>query len=108
MDADGNGKVDYLEFVAAALQTAQLERGDRDAWRRHTRMAFDQIDVDGNGYIDVNELALALGGDVNISQIIREADRCTTRLFVSESCVLHNSRVMHVGSGTGAHGMSRA
>jgi hypothetical protein len=43
MDADGNGRVDYSEFLAAALRLGQMERGDWEAWRDHTRWAFSYI-----------------------------------------------------------------
>ena len=32
-DADGDGQVDYLEFIAAAMPLGQLQRRDRTRWR---------------------------------------------------------------------------
>jgi calcium-dependent protein kinase len=54
-DVDGNGTLDYGEFVAA---TVHLQRLDND---EHLRRAFDFFDTDGNGYIENEELREAVG-----------------------------------------------
>ena len=51
MDYDGDGEIDYMEFVTAALHITQQQRGDKDAWQSRIRTAFDKIDADGNGFI---------------------------------------------------------
>merc|ERR1711959_691876 len=33
MDYDGDGEIDYMEFVTAALHITQQQRGDKDAWQ---------------------------------------------------------------------------
>lgn len=54
-DVEGNGTLDYGEFVAA---TVHLQRLDDD---EHLRRAFDVFDVDGSGYIETEELREAVG-----------------------------------------------
>ena len=49
-DADGNGEIDYQEFLAATLSLAKLERED------HLRAAFQELDADGSGTISTEEL----------------------------------------------------
>eukprot|EP01024_Parvocaulis_polyphysoides_P045750 TRINITY_DN42879_c0_g1_i3.p1 TRINITY_DN42879_c0_g1~~TRINITY_DN42879_c0_g1_i3.p1 ORF type:complete len:537 (-),score=67.44 TRINITY_DN42879_c0_g1_i3:314-1924(-) len=75
IDEDHNGEVDYLEFVAASLHVHQLIKNSWDTWKKRTRMAFDSIDQDGNGYIDPEELEKEIGGGVNVHKLIEEVDR---------------------------------
>lgn len=50
MDTDGDGKIDYTEFIAAAFnRELLLSQQNLDA-------AFKIFDADGNGVIDLNEL----------------------------------------------------
>merc|ERR1712060_267017 len=78
MDYDGDGEIDYMEFVSAALHITQHQRGDKDAWQSRIRTAFDKIDADGNGFIDPKELEAELkaGGetDETIAELIKEHD----------------------------------
>lgn len=77
LDADHSGRIDFLEFLSAALQTnvGLMEKGDREGWRRHTREAFNRIDRDGNGTLSVDELAAELGGDPELSELLKRADK---------------------------------
>ena len=45
MDYDGDGEIDYMEFVTAALHITQQQRGDKDAWQSRIRTAFDKGDA---------------------------------------------------------------
>mmetsp|Transcript_3608 Transcript_3608/g.12670 ORF Transcript_3608/g.12670 Transcript_3608/m.12670 type:complete len:516 (-) Transcript_3608:3228-4775(-) len=78
MDYDGDGEIDYMEFVTAALHITQQQRGDKEAWQTRVRTAFDKIDADGNGFIDTKELAaeLAASGETPeaIKELIKEHD----------------------------------
>jgi len=79
MDYDGDGEIDYMEFVTAALHITQQQRGDRDAWQNRIRSAFDKIDSDGNGFIDAKELEeeLKASGESpeTIKELIKEYDQ---------------------------------
>merc|ERR1711904_49186 len=79
MDYDGDGEIDYMEFVTAALHITQQQRGDRDAWNKRLKTAFDRIDADGNGKIDASELEkeLAASGESEdaIAELIKEYDQ---------------------------------
>ncbi|KAF8397281.1 hypothetical protein HHK36_016194 [Tetracentron sinense] len=57
VDTNGKGTLDYGEFIAVSLH---LERMAND---EHLRKAFSYFDKDGNGYIEPEELRLALMED---------------------------------------------
>ena len=56
-DLNGNGTLDYSEFLAACLHKKLLESGD-DA--RLTDLAFDVFDKDGSGLITWDEIEALL------------------------------------------------
>jgi len=63
MDTDGNGTIEYSEFVAATMKF------DKEKQRAHLRNAFDSFDLDGNGFINRDEILGALNlhkGDVDM------------------------------------------
>merc|ERR1711959_777976 len=72
MDYDGDGEIDYMEFVTAALHITQQQRGDKDAWQSRIRTAFDKIDADGNGFIDTKELEAELKASGETPEAIKE------------------------------------
>jgi calcium-dependent protein kinase len=73
-DVDGNGVLDYGEFVAV---TIHLQRMEDDA---HFRRAFMFFDKDGSGYIELDELQEALADESGVTdadvvnEIMREVD----------------------------------
>nr|GMD31511.1 calcium-dependent protein kinase 10-like [Ipomoea batatas] len=73
-DVDGNGLLDYGEFVAVIIHLQRMENDE------HFHRAFLFFDKDGNGYIDLDELRVALAdesGECDISvlnEIMREVD----------------------------------
>ncbi|CAK9881945.1 unnamed protein product [Sphagnum jensenii] len=54
-DVDGNGTLDYGEFVAATIHLQRLDNDD------HLHKAFAQFDANGSGYIEMDELRAAIG-----------------------------------------------
>ncbi|XP_047330295.1 calcium-dependent protein kinase 17-like [Impatiens glandulifera] len=53
-DADGNGTIDYDEFIAATMQINRMDREE------HLYTAFQYFDKDNSGYITIEELEQAL------------------------------------------------
>ena len=56
MDANGDGMVDYAEFIAAATDRRKLIND------RNLQMLFELFDEDGNGVISVEELRKVFTG----------------------------------------------
>lgn len=75
VDADGNGKIDFAEFVT--LMARKMNNTDKDS---EIFEAFKVFDKDGSGKIDATELRnimLSLGenlSDEEVNQMIKEAD----------------------------------
>ncbi|PWA47883.1 Calcium-dependent protein kinase 3 [Artemisia annua] len=72
-DVDGNGRIDYIEFISATMHLNRVERED------HLYKAFKYFDKDKSGYITVEELEHALkkynmGDEKTIKEIIAEVD----------------------------------
>ncbi|KAH7445604.1 hypothetical protein KP509_01G017600 [Ceratopteris richardii] len=72
-DVDGNGTIDYMEFITATVHMNKMEREDK------LFTAFQYFDKDNSGYITVQELEEALnkhnmGDPETIKDIIAEVD----------------------------------
>lgn len=72
-DVDGNGTIDYLEFITATMHMNRMDRED------HLYTAFQFFDKDSSGYITKEELEQALkdygmGDQETIKDIIAEVD----------------------------------
>ncbi|CAL0309759.1 unnamed protein product [Lupinus luteus] len=72
-DVDGNGTIDYIEFITATMHRHRLERDD------HLYKAFQYFDKDNSGFITGDELQTAMkeygmGDDATIKEIISEVD----------------------------------
>ncbi|GAA0140072.1 non-receptor serine/threonine protein kinase [Lithospermum erythrorhizon] len=73
-DIDGNGCLDYGEFVAVTIHLQRVENDE------HFRTAFTFFDKDGSGYIELHELRKALtdeSGETDpevLKDIMREVD----------------------------------
>jgi calcium-dependent protein kinase len=69
IDADGSGKIDYTEFLAATLDQ-KMYLQDSVCWA-----AFGKFDKDGSGDISLDELKLVLGDeDVQDVMAIKNAE----------------------------------
>ncbi|KAI3466571.1 hypothetical protein Pfo_023234 [Paulownia fortunei] len=72
-DVDGNGTIDYIEFITATMHRHKLERDE------HLFSAFQFFDKDSSGYITRDELETAMkeygmGDEATIKEIISEVD----------------------------------
>lgn len=72
-DIDGNGSIDYMEFIAATIQRSKLDKEEQLV------SAFQYFDTDRSGFITTDELADALakhsmGDEGTITSIIAEVD----------------------------------
>ncbi|XP_062116410.1 calcium-dependent protein kinase 10-like [Humulus lupulus] len=73
-DVDGNGVLDYGEFVAVTIHLQKMENDE------HFKRAFMFFDKDGSGYIELNELREALADELGetdsmvLTEIMREVD----------------------------------
>lgn len=72
IDANGNQKIDYEEFLAATIHLSKLEKEENMV------LAFQYFDTDNSGYITRDELEAALekiGDDsIDVDKILGEAD----------------------------------
>eukprot|EP00747_Dinoflagellata_sp_TGD_P214621 gnl/TRDRNA2_/TRDRNA2_87451_c0_seq1.p1 gnl/TRDRNA2_/TRDRNA2_87451_c0~~gnl/TRDRNA2_/TRDRNA2_87451_c0_seq1.p1 ORF type:complete len:625 (-),score=122.80 gnl/TRDRNA2_/TRDRNA2_87451_c0_seq1:163-2037(-) len=59
MDADGNGRIDFTEFLAATLDRKKMQE-EQVCWQ-----AFNSFDRNGNGHIDKKELAQVLDDHIH-------------------------------------------
>ncbi|GAB2284690.1 Calcium-dependent protein kinase 33 [Dionaea muscipula] len=72
-DVDGNGAIDYIEFITATMHRYRLDKEE------HLFKAFQYFDKDGSGFITRDELEVAMreygiADDVTIKEIISEVD----------------------------------
>lgn len=59
VDINGNGTIDYSEFLAANLQLSELLTNEK------LQAAFNLFDIDQNGRITLEEIKSLLGGNDN-------------------------------------------
>ncbi|CAE5962456.1 unnamed protein product [Arabidopsis arenosa] len=72
-DVDGNGTIDYIEFISATMNRFRVEREE------NLFKAFQHFDKDNSGFISRQELETAMkeynmGDDTMIKEIISEVD----------------------------------
>ncbi|XP_062088475.1 calcium-dependent protein kinase 21-like [Humulus lupulus] len=90
-DVDGNGTIDYIEFISATMHRHRLER-DEQLYK-----VFQYFDKDNSGFITRDELETAMkehgiGDEANIKEIISEVDTDNDgRINYSEFCVMMRS-----------------
>ncbi|XP_027333838.1 calcium-dependent protein kinase 9-like isoform X4 [Abrus precatorius] len=90
-DVDGNGTIDYIEFITATMHRYRLERDE------HLYKAFQYFDKDGSGYITKDELETAMkeygmGDEATIKEIISEVDTDNDgRINYEEFCTMMRS-----------------
>ncbi|KAK7245856.1 hypothetical protein RIF29_40708 [Crotalaria pallida] len=96
-DVDGNGSIDYIEFISATMHRHRLERDE------HLYKAFQYFDKDSSGYITRDELETAMtqhgmGDEATIKEIISEVDTDNDgRINYEEFCAMMRSGMQHPG-----------
>ncbi|CAN6457591.1 unnamed protein product [Victoria cruziana] len=80
-DVDGNGSIDYIEFITATMHRHKLEREE------NLFKAFEYFDKDKSGYITKDELEVAMkdygmGDEATIREIIAEVDTDNVSSFI--------------------------
>ncbi|XP_011047987.1 PREDICTED: calcium-dependent protein kinase-like isoform X1 [Populus euphratica] len=96
-DVDGNGSIDYIEFISATMHRYKLERDE------HLYKAFQYFDKDSSGYITRDELESAMkeygmGDEATIKEIIAEVDADNDgRINYEEFCAMMRSGTQHAG-----------
>ncbi|KAJ7963821.1 putative Calcium-dependent protein kinase [Quillaja saponaria] len=90
-DVDGNGTIDYIEFITATMHRHKLERDE------HLYKAFQYFDKDNSGFITRDELESAMkeygmGDEGTIREIISEVDTDNDgRINYEEFCAMMRS-----------------
>ncbi|KFK35914.1 hypothetical protein AALP_AA4G052700 [Arabis alpina] len=90
-DVDGNGSIDYIEFITATMHRHRLESNE------NLDKAFQHFDKDGSGYITIDELEAALkeygmGDDTTIKEILSDVDADNDgRINYEEFCAMMRS-----------------
>ncbi|XP_044484484.1 calcium-dependent protein kinase 10-like [Mangifera indica] len=93
-DVDGNGVLDYGEFVAVTIHLQKMENDE------HFRRAFMFFDKDGSGYIEMDELREALADESGetdtdvLNDIMREVDTD------KDGCISYEEFVAMMKTGT--------
>ncbi|XP_021889068.1 calcium-dependent protein kinase 2-like [Carica papaya] len=96
-DVDGNGAIDYIEFISATMHRYRLERDE------HLYKAFQYFDKDNSGYITRDELKSAMkeygmGDEASIREIISEVDADNDgRINYEEFCTMMRSGTQQPG-----------
>ncbi|XP_061369662.1 calcium-dependent protein kinase 2-like isoform X2 [Gastrolobium bilobum] len=92
-DVDGNGSIDYIEFITATMHRHKLEKDDQ------LFKAFQYFDKDNSGFITRDELETAMkeygmGDEATIKEIISEVDTIISedgRINYDEFCAMMRS-----------------
>ncbi|KAJ4976326.1 hypothetical protein NE237_001432 [Protea cynaroides] len=92
-DVDGDGTIDYIEFITATMHRHKLERDD------YLFKAFQYFDTDNSGFITRDELETAMkqygmGDEATIREIIQEVDTDNDgRINYDEFCTMMRSGI---------------
>ncbi|CAH8345862.1 unnamed protein product [Eruca vesicaria subsp. sativa] len=87
-DVDGNGTIDYIEFISATMHRYRLDRDE------HLFKAFQYFDKDNSGFITMDELESAMkeygmGDETSIKEVIAEVDTDNDgRINYEEFCAM--------------------
>lgn len=74
MDTDGNGRIDFTEFITAAYDRRKL------LCRENLKIAFEMFDLDGNGQITKEELRQVFSGGSQ-SALLQRFERVWSKIL---------------------------
>ncbi|KAL9818380.1 putative calcium-dependent protein kinase 15 CAMK-CDPK family [Arabidopsis thaliana] len=92
-DVDGNGTIDYIEFISATMHRYRFDRDE------HVFKAFQYFDKDNSGFITMDELESAMkeygmGDEASIKEVIAEVDTDNDgRINYEEFCAMMRSGI---------------
>ncbi|CAH8275791.1 unnamed protein product [Arabidopsis lyrata] len=92
-DVDGNGTIDYIEFISVTMHRYRLDRDE------HLFKAFQYFDKDNSGFITMDELESAMkeygmGDEASIKEVIAEVDTDNDgRINYEEFCAMMRSGI---------------
>jgi Ca2+-binding EF-hand superfamily protein len=74
IDSDGNGILDYQEFLASVIHTLDLEQDH--SFEKSAQQAFSSLDTDGNGFLSISEIMTKLSSvdRSSVEEMISEVD----------------------------------
>ncbi|AEE82415.2 calcium-dependent kinase-like protein [Arabidopsis thaliana] len=93
-DVDGNGTIDYIEFISATMHRHRLERDE------HLYKAFQYFDKDGSGHITKEEVEIAMkehgmGDEANAKDLISEFDKNNDgKIDYEEFCTMMRNGIL--------------
>eukprot|EP00951_Prasinocladus_malaysianus_P028162 scaffold255568_cov47-Prasinocladus_malaysianus.AAC.1 len=79
MDVDRNGRVTFDEFATCLLDWQDFKGGER--WKKLVERAFKKLDLNGDGYISLEELMQLLPDAYETSEQRQSAARAMMREF---------------------------
>lgn len=86
LDTNNDGKIDYGEFISAAVNRATLLS------KQNLEIAFKMFDADGNGVISINELKDVFSG---VHELTSEEDNLLWNQILQEVDTNHDSVISH-------------
>mmetsp|Transcript_13912 Transcript_13912/g.32850 ORF Transcript_13912/g.32850 Transcript_13912/m.32850 type:complete len:210 (-) Transcript_13912:587-1216(-) len=88
MDVNRDGRIEFDEFATCLLDWQEFKGGER--WKKLVDRAFKKLDLNGDGYISLEELIALLPAAFKTEEEKRAAVRCSANHLQPQthSCIL--------------------